>query len=96
MIRYKDFGLVPTEWGFDLVRFVKSRRVGDGTIREPKGEEYEKQVDIGYGYNFESAVKKISHLHSIDGLPQDPTLRDYIDNYKKSVEDIYKVLGKLP
>jgi len=94
MIRYKDFGIIPTEFGFDLVRFTKSKKLGSGTFSNPTGEEYLRQVDIGYGYTFEGVLKKISHLMAIENLPDDPTLRDYINQYKNCVDEVSKLIGQ--
>ena len=96
MIKYKDFGIIPTEYGFDLVRFVEARRIGTGSIKVPNGEIYTKEVEVGYGYTFESLIRRIAHLLSIDNLPEDPTLKDYLDEYSKIIKDINNILGKLP
>ena len=94
MIRFKDFGIIPTEYGFDLVRFVEARKLGEGTMKNPTGEVYLKQVEIGYGYTFETIIKRISHLISIDNLPEEPSLRDYVQQYKKCVDEVSKLIGQ--
>ena len=96
MIRYKEFGIIPNEFGFDLVRFIKARKIGTGSIKVPNGETYIKEVEVGFGYTFESLIRRIAHLLSIDNLPQDPTLKDYLDEYSKIIKDINNILGKLP
>lgn len=96
MIRYRDFGIIPNEHGFDLVRFIESKKIGTGSIRKPNGEVYIKTVEIGYGYTFETLIKEISHLTAINNLPPDPSLKDYLDEYRKIVKDINSILGRLP
>lgn len=92
MIKFKDFGIIPTEYGFDLVRFVEARKLGDGTMKNPTGDIYLKQVEIGYGYTFESVIKRIAHLISIDNLPEEPSLRDYVLQFKKCTDEVSKLI----
>lgn len=96
MIKFKDFGIIPTEYGFDLVRFIEARKIGTGSVKVPNGEIYLKEVDVGYGYTFESVVRKIAHLISIDNLPEEPVLKDYLDEYSKIIKDVSSILGRLP
>jgi len=93
MIKFKDFGIIPTEYGFDLVRFVEARKIGDGTMKNPTGDFYLKQVEVGYGYTFELLIKKIAHLIAIDNLPEEPSLKDYVFEFRKCVDEISKFLG---
>ena len=52
-ILVRDFKIIQTEYGFDLVKLVKSRKVGEGTIKEPSGEEYLREVECGFGMSLE-------------------------------------------
>lgn len=92
MIQYRNYKIIPTEHGFDLVRIVQSRRIGSGTLSNPRGEIYEREDNIEYGYSFESLIKKICHLMTIDNLPEDATLKDYVTLFKASVDEIKTIL----
>jgi len=90
-IKIRDFILIQQEYWFDLKRIVKSRKIGDGTIQNPTGEEYEREIDYGYNMTLPTCIEKIVHLTLLDNNML-VEWKDYVSQYKSIVNDINNVL----
>ena len=90
-IKINDFIIKQAETGFDLIRMVKSRRLGNGTISNPNGDEYEKEVEIGYNIPFEYCLDRIIHLTLLDKNLM-VNLREFIDEYKSIKNEVLNIL----
>lgn len=92
IIRIKDFRLEqqPTK-GFDLIREVKSKRIGDGDLRNPTGEDYIKDELIGYNMTLESCITNIIHIIQSDDLTI-VSLQEFLESYKQLKEEILNIL----
>lgn len=89
-IKYKNYTLIQQESGFDLVETVQAQKIGDGDMKNPTGEMYDKEVNIGYNMRLDTCFHKIAHLEL---LKQKSTveLREFRDEFAK----IYKELSNL-
>ena len=90
-ILVRDFKIIQTEYGFDLVKLVKSRKVGEGTIKEPSGEEYLREVECGFGMSLERCFEKISHLTLLSNKEQVDTSK-FLDEYKRILSEIREIV----
>lgn len=92
IIRIKDFRLEqqPSQ-GFDLYREVKAKRIGDGTMQNPTGEEYLKDELVGYNMTLEKCITDIIHLIQCDS-EEETSLNDFIASYKAIKEEILNIL----
>ena len=90
-IKINDFIIKQAETGFDLIRMVKSRRIGDGTVSNPTGDEFEKVDIIGYNIPFEYCLDRIIHLTLLD-KNLTVNLREFIDEYKSIKNEVLNVL----
>lgn len=92
IIKIKDFKLIqhPIS-GFDLYREVKARKIGEGTMQNPLGEEYLKDEFIGYNMTLEKCIKDIIHLIQCDS-DEVVSLEEYVKSYKSIKEEITNLL----
>lgn len=89
--RYKDYLIQQQPVGFDLYQIVKSKKLGTGTLKEPNGEEYEKEVPLGYNMSIESCIKRIAHMEL---LKEDKivAIEELIKEYIKQYQEIKTIL----
>lgn len=85
--KYLNYTLTQQAFGFDLTETIVSQKKGNGSIKEPKGEFYNKEISHGYNMQLENAVKKIVHLELLKNNSV-VELNVFIDEYKKLVEKI--------
>lgn len=92
IIRIKDFRLEqqPTK-GFDLIREVKSKRIGDGDLRNPTGEDYIKDEIVGYNMTIENCITKIIHIIQSDDTKV-VSLQEFLESYKQLKVEILNIL----
>jgi hypothetical protein len=90
-IKIKDFIIKQQESGFDLIRIVKSKRLGDGTLSKPNGKEYDKEVEIAYNIPFELCLDKIIHLTLLD-KNSIVEIREFINEYRFIKNEVLNVL----
>ena len=90
-IKYKTYTLIQQESGFDLVEAVQGQRVGDGDMKKPTGEMYDKEVNIGYNMRLDTCFHKIAHLEL---LKQKSTveLREFRDEFRKIYDELTKLM----
>ena len=90
-IKYKTYTLIQQESGFDLVETVQAQKIGDGDMKNPNGEFYDKEVIIGYNMRLDTCFHKIAHLEL---LKQNSTveLREFRDEFKKIYDELTKLM----
>jgi hypothetical protein len=86
-----DFTLVQTEFGYDLNRTIKGKRIGDGDLHNPTGEEFDKKINIGYFSNVENALLKIIQLNLLDRT-ENVSIERFVEEYKKERDRVYSLL----
>lgn len=92
IIKIKDFRLEQQSTkGFDLIREVKSKRIGDGDLRNPTGEDYIKDELIGYNMTLESCITNIIHIIQSDDFTI-VSLQEFLESYKQLKEEILNIL----
>ena len=90
-IRIKDYKIIQSEYGFDLIKMVKSKRIGTGTMSAPNGEDYERSDDMGYFTNLENCVHQIILLSLLD-IDEQVSLEKFVNEYKGLKEEIANIL----
>lgn len=89
-IKYKTYTLVQQESGFDLNETIQCQKLGTGTIQDPNGEMYDKEVNIGYNMKLDTCFHKIAHLEL---LKQNSTVE--LLQFRKEFKAIYDELTNL-
>ena len=92
IIQHEEFKIIPQDYGWDLVQIVKSRKLGDGTLQKPTGEEYEKEVELAYNVSLEYIIGKIIHLQ-LKKQNSTVNLSNFIEEYKREKAKISSVLS---
>ena len=90
----QDFKVVQGEFGFDLFKFVKGRRRGEGSITNPTGEEYQREDLVGYYSDLENVIRKIVYLR-LSNREEIVTLKEYLEIYREQVNRIEKLLSQV-
>lgn len=99
IIKYREFVIRPCEHApgnFDLTKIIKRRKKGDGNIKNPTGEEYDAEIEFGYGMTLESCFEKIIHVLSskeLDG--KEISVSEYLETYIKNKNEIKIELDKV-
>ena len=91
IIQIGEFKLVPQHSGWDLIEEVKANKIGEGTMQNPTGEEYSKEIELGYNMQLETCIQKIIHFRlrrneSLVGLS------DFLMSYKEEKDKINSIL----
>lgn len=86
-IIYKNYKIVPCENAprrFDLLRVITRRKLGNGTKKDPQGEEYQSTVDISLGSTLASCIEDIISLDTTSALEdRDVSILEYLEEVKK-------------
>lgn len=83
-----DFRLIQQEVGWDIVEIVTSRKMGDGTINKPTGEEYQKESEIAYNMQLHNALEHIIHLRTKKN-ESTVSLNKFLTEYRKEKQELF-------
>lgn len=94
-ITYREYTLTPSVNAverFDLSRAIRVTATKDIKSGIKKGQKYNKDEELGYGYNLDSAIQKIIAFELIkkDDVAD---LKAYLEAYKGIKEDIVSLLS---
>ena len=89
-IEYKDYKAVCNDSRFDLYQ-VKTMVAEKDTKKFKKGDTYEKEITIGYGYSFESLLRRIVEAE-LERKHKVITIREYIEEFGKEMKKLKKTL----
>lgn len=92
IIQYEEFKIIPQEHGYDLIEVVKAKKIGEGTIQDPQGEEYEKDIELAYNIRLEYAIDRIIHL-KLKKQNSIVDLTKFIEEYKREKAKISSLLS---
>jgi len=94
-IRYRKYLLEFTDnrrWDFSKI--IKRRKVGEGTTNDPKGEEYEQAVLLGYDMQLETIVQEICLLEVGNNNPVELTFGEFFNEYKKEKDELKNMINE--
>lgn len=98
-ITYKQFKVTPCDHApgkFDLYKVIQRKRMGDGTLKNPTGEEYDADVEVGFGMTLERCIESMIII-SVDERLEDQTisLEKYLDEIKEEKNKFKEAFGQL-
>jgi len=76
---------------FDLIKKSLSKHIGEGTLSNPQGEEYEKEEIIAYNVCLRTGIEKVIHLENHD-KEKVILLKDFINEYKKERQKLIDLI----
>ena len=90
-IKYKNYTAKESDGRFDL-SFTTKIKAKEDTIHRKKGDEYEIETVVGFGYTFETLIRRIIE-NELSQNNEVMSLKEYINEFKELKNEITNILN---